>query len=84
MYKLLLADGSEISNLNRINTTTFMLQSNNPDIYWTLSDKNLAFTTLYNEDEFEDTFLDYTLTSFSSQAGVIRFRITPLEKEVIV
>lgn len=79
MYTLQLADGSSISNLSRINANTFTLQSTDASIYWKLSDSNLGFATLLNNDELEDVFMDYTLQNYSVSGGTIRFRIVPLQ-----
>lgn len=78
MYKLVLADGTELDGLERLNYSTFEIQSNNSQIYWQLSDDNLAFATLYKDEELEEIFMDCMRTSYTMQNGVIHFRITPI------
>lgn len=78
MYKLILADGTEIDNLYRLNPSTFELESNDSQIYWSLSEDNLAFATLYKDEELEEILMDCARTSYSMQNGVIHFRITPI------
>ena len=78
MYKLVLADGTELEGLERLNYSTFEIQSNNSQIYWQLSDDNLAFATLYKDEELEEIFMDCMRTSYTMQNGVIHFRITPI------
>lgn len=77
MYKLLLADGTEINNLCRLNPNTFEINSNDSSIYWLLSDKNLAFVILYKDGELEEVILDSKRASYSMQNGLIHFRIIP-------
>lgn len=79
MYTLQLTDGSSISNLTRINPSTFSLESNDPDTYWQLSDSNLEFATLLHDNELEEVLMDYTLQNYSISGGTIRFRIAPLK-----
>ena len=78
MYKLVLADGTELEGLERLNYSTFEIQSNDSQIYWQLSDDNLAFATLYKDEELEEIFMDCMRTSYTMQNGVIHFRITPI------
>lgn len=78
MYKLLLADGTEINNLCRLNPNTFEINSNDSSIYWLLSDKNLAFATLYKDGELEEIILNSKRASYSMQNGLIHFRIIPI------
>ena len=78
MYKLVLADGTELEGFERLNPSTFEVQSNDSQIYWQLSDDNLAFATLYKDEELEEIFMDYTRASYTMQNGVIHFRITPI------
>ena len=78
MYKLVLADGTELDGLERLNPSTFEIESNDSQIYWQLSDDNLAFATLYKDEELEEIFMDYTRASYTMQNGVIHFRITPI------
>lgn len=78
MYKLVLADGTELTGLERLNPSTFEIESNNSQIYWQLSDDNLAFATLYKDEELEEIFMDCKRASYSMQNGVIHFRITPI------
>ena len=82
MYKLILADGSELSNLERLNPSTFQLKSTDSQIYWQLSDDNLAFATLYNDDELDDILMNYTRNSYYAQNGIIQFRIIPTQAQV--
>lgn len=79
MYKLLLADGTELTNLKRLNPSTFEIDSNDNQIYWQLSDDNLAFATLYKDEELKEIFVDCMRASYTMQNGVIHFRITPIE-----
>lgn len=78
MYTLQFVDGSSLSNLRRINPSTFTIDSTNPDIYWRLTDYNLSFATLLHDDELDDVFIDYTLQNFCVQGGTTRFRVVPL------
>ena len=78
MYKLVLADGIKLEGLERLNPSTFEIQSNDSQIYWQLSDDNLAFATLYKDEELEEIFMDCMRASYSMQNGVIHFRITPI------
>ncbi len=80
MYKLVLADGTELNNIHRLNPSTFEIESNNSQMYWILSQDNLAFATLYKDEELEDAFIDCARTSYSMQNGIIHFRITPLSE----
>ena len=79
MYKLVLADGTELDNIMRVNPSTFEIQSDDSQIYWKLSQDNLAFATLYKDDELEEMFIDCARTSYTMQNGVIHFRITPIK-----
>lgn len=79
MYKLILADGTELDNIMRVNPSTFEIQSDDPQIYWKLSQDNLAFATLYKDDELEEMFIDCARTSYSMQNGLIHFRIDPIK-----
>ena len=78
MYKLVFADGTELDGLERLNPSTFEIESNDSQIYWQLSDDNLAFATLYKDEELEEMFMDCTRASYTMQNGVIHFRITPI------
>lgn len=80
MYKLELADGTVIENIDRLNPSTFQFRSDNPDYYWILSPSNLAFATLYKDDELEDIFIDYMKTSYLFSSGWVRFRIIPVKE----
>lgn len=81
MYKLILADGTTIDNITRVNPSTFEIKSNDPKIYWDLSQDNLAFATLYNDDELEEMYIDCARTSYTMQNGLIHFRIGPIKEE---
>ena len=80
MYKLVLANGTELDGLERLNPSTFEIKSNDSQIYWQLSNDNLAFATLYKDDELEEMFIDCMRASYSMQSGVIHFRITPIKE----
>lgn len=80
MYKPILADGTELNNIRRLNPSTFEIESNNSQMYWVLSQDNLAFATLYKDEELEDVFIDCLRTSYSIQNGIVHFRITPLSE----
>lgn len=80
MYKLILADGTELNNIHRLNPSTFEIKSNDSQMYWVLSQDNLAFATLYKNEELEDVFIDCLRTSYSMQNGIVHFRITPLSE----
>ena len=80
MYKFVLADGTELNNICRLNPSTFEIESNNSQMYWALSQDNLAFATLYKDEELEDIFIDCLRTSYSIQNGIVHFRITPLSE----
>lgn len=82
MYKLVFSDGSAIENIERLNPSTFQVKSTDSQIYWQLSDDNLAFATLYNDDELEEVFIGYTRNSYYASNGVIEFRITPSEAQI--
>lgn len=75
MYNLQLLDGTIITNLQKINSSTFELDSNDSSIYHKLNDYNLTLALLFEGDLLEDVFIDYKLTNFSNMSGVIRFRI---------
>lgn len=79
MYKLILADGTELDNIMRVNPSTFEIQSDDSQIYWKLSQDNLAFATLYKDDELEEMFIDCARTSYSMQNWLIHFRISPIK-----
>lgn len=80
-YSLQLADGSTISNLQRINPSTFELKSTDGGIYHQLNDYNLSFAILLNEDgDMEDVFLGFTMQNFSCQCEITRFRIANKEE----
>ena len=80
MYKLILADGTTIDNIMRVNPSTFEIESNDPQIYWELSQDNLAFATLYKDDELEEMYIDCARTSYTMQNGLIHFRIGPIKE----
>ena len=80
LYTLQLTDGTSLTNLTRINPSTFLLPSTDPSTYWKLSDSNLELATLMFNDELEEIFMDYTLQNYSLSGGAIRFRIAPLDK----
>lgn len=82
MYRLELADGTVINDLDRLNPSTFQFRSNDPNYYWILSPSNLAFATLYKDDELEEVFIDYIRNSYYASNGVIEFRITPSEAQI--
>ena len=81
MYKLVLVDGTELEGLKRLNPSTFEIESNDYQIYWQLSNDNLAFATLYKDAELDEIFIDCMCTSYTMQNGVIHFRITPIGGE---
>ena len=80
MYKLILADGTIIDNITRINPSTFEIESDDSQIYWKLSQDNLAFATLYKDDELEEMYIDCARTSYTMQNGLIHFRISPIKE----
>ncbi len=82
MYTFVFSDGSKLENLERLNPSTFQIKSMDPKIYWQLSDDNLAFATLYNDDDLEDILMGYTRTTYYAQNGVIQFRIAPSQAQI--
>lgn len=81
MYKIKLADGTIIDNLERVNYTTFEQKGNDSSpIYFQLSDQNLSFAILYKDDEVEEIFIKYRRQNFLSQNNLIRFRIAPIQE----
>ena len=77
MYSLHLMDGTVISNLKRLNPSTFELESNDSQLYFQLNNENLNLAFLNEGDMPVDMFVDYTLQNFSCFCGVIQFRLGP-------
>ena len=75
MYNLQLLDGTIITNLQKINSSTFELDSNDSSIYHKLNDYNLTLALLLEGELLDDVFIDYKLTNFSCAGGKVRFRI---------
>jgi hypothetical protein len=60
LYSLRLLDGSSINGLQRLNPSTFELQSEDGSIYWKLNDDNLSLAILLDGEDMIDIFIDYT------------------------
>lgn len=81
MYTLYLTNGTYISNLTRINDTTFEVPVD-PLIYWQLTDFNLMLAMLCDEDEMPVAiYQDYTQQNYVVDGDKIRFKIFSLEEQ---
>lgn len=84
MYTLELYDGSKIQGLQRVNPRTFILKSNDSSIYWQLSENNLSFALLWDENDSDilvDYYINYSRQNFMCQGdGFVQFRIAPTEE----
>ena len=75
MYNLQLLDGTIITNLQKVNSSTFELDSNDSSIYHKLNDYNLTLALLLEGELLDDVFIDYKRTNFNCAGGKVRFRI---------
>lgn len=82
MYKLVLADGTSIDGLTRLNKSTFELERQENDVHERLTDSNLAIALLIKEEDdmLVEIFIDYTRQNYSYINGRIRFRIASIEE----
>lgn len=79
MYTLNLADGTSLTGLRRLHHYVFQMDEEEGNrVYFALSDSNLAFATLYEDDEMVDVLFDYTRQNYIKLNGVIEFRLAPL------
>ena len=83
MYTLELYDGTRIENLRYIHPNTLELASNDYSIYWLLSEYNLSFAFLFDEDNMlAAVYIDCRITNYCCQGdGKIRFRISSIPQE---
>lgn len=81
MYKLTLTDGTIIEGLSKLNPSTFEVAADN-SIYNLLTDANLQYVTLEDEDDplNIDIFIDYTKQSFIYQNGIAHFRLASIKE----
>ena len=80
MYTLQFTDGSIISNLERVGVNDFQLESNESmKIYQQLSDANLSFVLVFQDDEMVDTLIDFTKQNFSCYNGIVQFRLISIK-----
>lgn len=80
MYTLQLTDGTLIEGLNRLNSSTFEINSEK-SLNHELTDNNLSLAILLDEDGLvTDIFLNYTLQSFFFQNNIFHFRIAEIKE----
>ena len=80
MYSLELFDNTIISNLQYINETTFEVITDDNSLYFKLTDENLSLALLCEDEMPVDIWMDYTLLNYSSQGGVVRFKVIKKEE----
>ena len=74
MQKLILADGTEIEILERVNPSTFKCKASQ-NLYFELNEENLSFATLIEDEELEEVFLDCIRQNYFLDGDIVTFRI---------
>ena len=81
MYSLKVADGSIIEGLRLVGEHTFEVDSSDPSIYFKLSDFNLSFAVLYDDNgDIIELYIDYIRQNFTCQNNVTRFKLINVER----
>lgn len=72
MYNLQLLDGTIITNLQKINFSTFELDNDDSSIYHKLNDYNLTLALLLEGELLDDVFIDYKLKKYIAEKKIYK------------